>query len=262
MDSSAAPGIEQQPPNPDIVDAPPGFEVGFKRIPFENVLWIKQEFNKDEPVHYAPLAHPRVFIPQNKFMELSKYFFVVPEEVHFQIEDIEAVNDFKVGQNSQTPIYIQDIKVDVLQTAGDLSHPAQFYPFPEFEHFEQWLSLHKLSEKGEYGNLAECKLVQNNYVQKTATKWSTMNIGLPRRDVRWQTMNIKPEVVNVQQSWKNQVSFMMMAFHFFKDISTEVRVPVVKASLLKTTPNSDDPSNRGRALDEDQFKTSTKGSLA
>ena len=47
-------------------------------------------------------------------MELSKYYFVIPEEVHFSIEDTEAVNDFKVSANSKTPIYIQDIKVDVL----------------------------------------------------------------------------------------------------------------------------------------------------
>ena len=111
MDSGAAPGVEATPPNPDIVDEPPGLDVGFERIPFENVLWVKQAFNQTEPIHYAPLAHPRVFIPQDKLMELS--FFVVPEEVHFQIEDIKAVNDFKVGANSQTPIYIQNIKADV-----------------------------------------------------------------------------------------------------------------------------------------------------
>lgn len=113
MDSGAAPGVEGTAPNPDIVEEPPGLDIGFERLPFKNVLWIKQEFNKDEPIFYASLAHPRVFIPQDKLMELNKYYFVVPEEVHFSIEDIEAVNDFKVGTNSQTPIYIQDIKVDV-----------------------------------------------------------------------------------------------------------------------------------------------------
>lgn len=113
MDSGAALGVEGTAPNPDIVEEPPGLDIGFERLPFKNVLWIKQEFNKDEPIFYASLAHPRVFIPQDKLMELNKYYFVVPEEVHFSIEDIEAVNDFKVGTNSQTPIYIQDIKVDV-----------------------------------------------------------------------------------------------------------------------------------------------------
>ena len=223
MDSGAAPGVEQTPPNLDIVDEPPGLEVGFERIPFEHILWVKQSFNQTEPIHYAPLAHQRVFIPQDKLMELSKYFFVVPEEVHFQIEDIEAVNDFKVGANSQTPIYIQDIKVDVWQNKEDMSHPAQFYPFPDFDDFEAWLELQKVSEKGEYGTLPECKLYQNNYVQQTEDKWSTMDIEVSRRDVRWQAINIKPEVVNILQSWKNQVGFMMMPFHFFKDIGTEVR---------------------------------------
>lgn len=77
-------------------------------------------------------------------MELSKYYFVVPEKVHLSTEDIEAVNDFKVGTNSQTPIYIQDIiKMDVWQNKVDMSHPCQFYPFPEFSHWEQWLALHQ-----------------------------------------------------------------------------------------------------------------------
>ena len=70
MDSGAAPGVEGTSPNPDIVDEPPGLDTGFERIPFENVLWIKQEFNKSEPIFYAPLAHPRAFIPQDKLMEL------------------------------------------------------------------------------------------------------------------------------------------------------------------------------------------------
>lgn len=50
MEPGAAPGVEGTPPNPDIVDEPPGLDVGFEIIPFENVLWIKQEFNKDEPI--------------------------------------------------------------------------------------------------------------------------------------------------------------------------------------------------------------------
>ena len=60
-------------------------------------------------------------------MELSKYYFVVLEKVHFSIEDIEAVNDFKVGTNSQTPIYIQDIiKMDVWQNKGDVNILVNF----------------------------------------------------------------------------------------------------------------------------------------
>ena len=259
MDSGAAPGVEATPPNPDIVDEPPGLDVGFERIPFENVLWVKQAFNQTEPIHYAPLAHPRVFIPQDKLMELS--FFVVPEEVHFQIEDIKAVNDFKVGANSQTPIYIQNIKADVWQNKGDMSDPAQFYPFPNFDDFEDWLQLQKVSEKGEYGTLPECKLYQNDYVQQTKDKWSTMDIEVSCRDVRWQTINIKPEVVNIQQSWKNQVGFMMMPFHFFKDIGTEVRVPCISTSLQKYSA-TDDPSDLGRSVDESGRYTSTKGQSA
>ena len=77
-----------------------------------------------------------MFIPQDKLNELAKYFYVVPEEVTFTIEDIEEVNDFKVGVNLQTPICIPDIKVDVLDTTGDMTHPAQFIPFPKEDHFE------------------------------------------------------------------------------------------------------------------------------
>ena len=196
-------------------------------------------------------------------MQLSKYYFVVPEKVHFSIEDIEAVNDFKVGTNSQTPIYIQDIiKMDVWQNKVDMSHPCQFYPFPEFSHWEQWLALHKSSEKGEYGTLPQCTLLQNNYVQETSTKWSTKNIEVSRRDVRWQTINIKPEVVNISQSWKNQVGFMMMPFHFLKDIGAEVRVPSVKTSLQEYTDNPNDPPDLGCSVDESGINTSTKGKSA
>ena len=262
MDSGAAPGVEGTPPHPDIIDEPRGLDIGFEHIPFENVLWIKQAFNKEEPIHYAPLAHSRVFIPQDKLMELSKYYFVVPEEVHFSIEDIEAVSDFKVSAQSQTPIYIQDIKVDVWQNKGDLSSPCQFYPFPDADDFETWLNLHKTSELGEYGELPECKLAQNNYVQQTGTKWSTKKIYVSRRDVRWQTINIKPEVVNISQSWTNQVSFMMMPFHFFKDIGTEVRVPCVLSLLKEHTDDPDDLSDLGRSIDESGIKDSTKGQSA
>ena len=83
MDSGAAPGVEGTPPNPDIIDEPPGLDIGFERIPFENVLWIKQEFNKEEPIHYAPLAHPRVFIPQDKLiLKIFKFNFVIKMITH------------------------------------------------------------------------------------------------------------------------------------------------------------------------------------
>ena len=143
MNAGAAPGVEQTPPNPDIVDAPPGYEQGFERIPFKNVLWVKHEFNKDEPVFYAPLAHPRVFMSQDKLNELAKYFFVVPEEMTFTIEDIEGVNNFKVRAISQTLIYIQDINIDVLDMTGHLMHPCQFYPFPDVSHLDIWINVHK-----------------------------------------------------------------------------------------------------------------------
>ena len=143
MNSGAAPGIEQQEPNPDIVDAHPGYEHGFERIPFENVLWVKHELIKDEPIFYAPLSHPRMFIRQDKFNELGKYLFVVPEEVIFTTEDIQGVNNFKVGATSQTPIYIQDFKVDVLDTTGDLAHPCQFFPFPDVTHLKEWIDCQK-----------------------------------------------------------------------------------------------------------------------
>ena len=45
MNTGAAPETEPTPPNPDIVDAPPGYEQGFERIPFENVLWSTTKKN-------------------------------------------------------------------------------------------------------------------------------------------------------------------------------------------------------------------------
>lgn len=216
MNLSAELGVEETPPNPDIVDSPPGYEQGFERILFENVLWIKHQYNKDEPVFYAPLAHPRVFIPQDKLNELGKYFYVVPEEVHFQIEDIEGVNDFKVGATSQMPIYIQDIKIEVLDTTGDMTHPCQFFPFPAVSQLDNWMNIQRNSEKGEYTSLPNVELVQNQYVQKCDTAWSTIEIPVSRRDIRWKTINIKPGIPNITQSWKNQIGFLMQPYHFFK----------------------------------------------
>lgn len=141
MNLSAELGVEETPPNPDIADSPPGYEQGFERILFENVLWIKHQYNKDKSVFYASLAHSRVFKPQDKFNELAKYFYVVPEEVHFQIEDIEGVNDFKVRATSQMPIYIQDIKIEVLDTTGDMTHPSQFFPFPAVLQLDNWMNI-------------------------------------------------------------------------------------------------------------------------
>ena len=149
-------------------------------------------------------------------MELSKYYFVILEEVHFSIEDTEAINDFKVSANSQTPIYIQDIKVNVWQNKGDLSSWCQFYPFPDFDHFEKGLALHKTSELGEYGELPECKLAQSNYVQETSTKWSIKQIYVSRRDTRWQTINIKPEVVNIFGKLKKSSGIHDDAVSFFQ----------------------------------------------
>lgn len=100
-------------PNPDVVEAPPGYDQGFEKVPFKNVLHIKHKYNAEEPIFYTPLAHPRAFIPQEKMLELCKYLFVVPEDVKFIIEDIFGANDFKLDNNPKTPIYIQDIKLDV-----------------------------------------------------------------------------------------------------------------------------------------------------
>ena len=202
MNTGAAPGTEPTAPNPDIVDAPPGYEQGFERIPFENVLWIKYECNKEEPIFYVPLAHPRVFIPQDKMLELAKYLFVTPEEVEFPIEDIQGVNDFKVSASSQTAIYIQDIKVDVLDTTGDMTHPTQFLPFPDVSDLDKSMALVNSTENREYGELPICELVQNSYVQKIGTSWEELEIGVSRRDVRWKTINIRPEGPNFLQTWK------------------------------------------------------------
>ena len=105
-------------------------------------------------------------------------------------------------------------------------------------------------------------MAQNNYVQETGTKWSTKKIDVSRKDTRWQTLNIKPEVVNILQSWKNQVGFMMMPFHFFKDIGTEVRVPCELSSIKEHTDNPDDPSDLGRAIDKSGVANCTKGQSA
>ena len=178
MNTGAAPETEPTPPNPDIVDAPPGYEQGFDRIPFENVLWIKHEYNKEEPIFYVPLAHPRVFIPQDKMLELAKYLFITPEEVEFPIEDIQGANDFKVSASSQTAIYIQDIKVDVLDSTGDMTHPTQFLPFPDVSDLDKSMALVNSTENGEYGELPTCELVQNSYVQKIGTSWEELEIGV------------------------------------------------------------------------------------
>ena len=114
-----------------MVDAPTGYDQGFGKVPFENVLYIKHNFNQNEPVFYASIAHPKTFIPQGKFLELCKYKFLVPEEVEFIIEDVFGVNDFKLDNNSNTPIYIQDIKIDVLESKGDLTNVCQFIHFQE-----------------------------------------------------------------------------------------------------------------------------------
>ena len=122
----AASATEQTPPNPDVTEAPPGFDAYFEKVPFENVLYIRHDYNQDEPFFYANLTHTRVFIPQDKMIELCKYMFVVPEEVEFIIEDVFGVNDFKIDTNSKTPIYIQDIKMNVFSNKGDLTSATQF----------------------------------------------------------------------------------------------------------------------------------------
>ena len=83
----------------------------------------------DEPIFHTPLAHPRVFIPQEKMLELCKYLFVVPEDVEFIIENVFGVNDFKLDHNPKTPIYIQDIKLDVYEGKGIPLRLASFTCF-------------------------------------------------------------------------------------------------------------------------------------
>ena len=168
-----------------------------------------------------------MLIPQDKLLELAKYLVVIPKEVEFTIEDIQGVNDFKVGATSQTLIYIKDIKVDVLDTTGDLTHPTQFLPLANVDQLDMWLDLHQINKNGEYGALLSCELVQNSYVQKIGTNWEELEIGVSRRDVRWKTINIKPQLPNISQSWKNQISFMMQLYHFYKDIGTILNVPII-----------------------------------
>lgn len=129
----ASPAVEEMPPNPDVVVETPGYYQGFERQPFKNVLYIKHEFNADDPTFYAAIPHPCAFIPQDNMLQLCKYLFVVPKEVKFITEDVFGMNDFKLDNNSKTLIYIQDIKLDVYEGKGDLTSACQFYPFPKVE---------------------------------------------------------------------------------------------------------------------------------
>ena len=113
----------------------------------------------------------------------------------------------------------------------------------------------KNSEKGEFTSLPNIQLVQNQYVQKCDNVWSTIEIGVSRRDVRWKTVNIKPEVPNITQSWKNQVGFMMQPYQFFKDIGCVVQVPMLE-TLLKKYKDSRDTSSFGKVMEGGKFKTS------
>ena len=163
----AAPATEHAPPNPD---APPGFDGGIEKVPFENVLYRRYHYNQDEPIFYAPIKHPRCFIPQDKMLELAKYMFVVPKEVEFIIEDVFGVNDFKIDTNSKTPIYVQDIKMDVFSNKGHLTSVMQFYPFPKVTDWIKWEKILENSEEGIYTDLPSCTLKQNRYVQKISNR--------------------------------------------------------------------------------------------
>ena len=134
----------------------PGFDQGFKKIQSENVLYIKHKYNKDEPIFYAPIAYPRCFIPQDKMMELCKYLYVVLEHVEFINEDVFGVNDLKLDNNSLIPVYIQDIKINIYEGKGDLTHVCQFHPYPWVDHHNKWMEIIKESENGVYSDLPSC----------------------------------------------------------------------------------------------------------
>lgn len=55
---------------------------------------------------------------------------------------------------------------------------------------------------------------------------------------------------------------MMMPFHFFKDIGTEVRVPCVSLSIKEHTDNPDNSSDLSRAIEQSGIVNSTKGQSA
>ena len=47
---------------------------------------------------------------------------------------------------------------------------------------------------------------------------------------RWKTLNIKKEVPNVMQTWKNQGGFMMEPYYFFQDCRQTHKIPIVMCS--------------------------------
>ena len=188
------------------------------------------------------MAHSRVFIPQDKLLELCKCMFVVPEEVEFIKEDVFGVNDFKIDTNSKTPINIQDIKLDIFSNKGDLTSVTQFYPFPDIEDIKKWEEVLTNSENGIYSELPSCTLKQNRYVQKVHSNYLAKDCTISRRDVCWHTMNIKKEVPNVVETWKSQVGSMMEPWQFYEDIKKEYKIPIawskVRKGVAPSLPNN------------------------
>lgn len=116
--------------------------------------------------------------------------------------------------------------------------------------------MHKLSENGEYSSLPTCTLAQNEYVQQCDSTFVNTTIGVSQRDVHWKTVNIKPEVPNITQTWKNQVGFMMQPYDFFKDIDTLIKFPIIPTAL-KRYVDPTDTSGFTRVMEEAKFYSTT-----
>ena len=102
------------------------------------------------------------------------------------------------------------------------------------------------------------EFVQNKYVQKCDNSYATKTIGLSQRDVRWKTINIKPEIPNITQTWKNKIGFMVQPYHFYKDIVCKIQVPMLE-TMIKEYDDLQDKIYGGKIMVASKFKTSDKG---
>ena len=106
--------------------------------------------------------------------------------------------------------------------------------------------------KGYLLRLASVQFKQNRYVQKCGNKWLASEISISCRDVHWKTLNIKKEVPNVVQTWKNQVGFMMELWHFYQDAKQVQEIPVNFCKVKKTPSVNIIESDKVLLIDKDQ----------
>ena len=89
-------------------------------------------------------------------MELCKYLYVVLEHVEVINEDVFGVNNLKLDNNSPIPVYIQDIKINIYEGKGDLTHVCQCHPYPSVDHHNKWMEIIKEFENGVSSDLPSC----------------------------------------------------------------------------------------------------------